>query len=178
MHALQIPQVWQGHDAKVRRFTMAVWLWVDWRLTTHTHAYYTHAQTHTHAHTHTHTQHAQALGLIDEVMTSDEYLAHRLKTHDVIKIAPAPDVRRWFMPPRPGGGGPPLPIGSWLPRRLASSLLRRRGVLGLGEGEEEGDSGGDAVSQAVSGAFSHLVSRWLGGVGGGGGGGYHPPVFC
>lgn len=69
---------------------------------------------------------AQALGLVDEVLTSEEYLTHRMRAgHDVIKMAPAPDVRRWFLPRGPGGGGgggPPLPIGSsW----------RGGGVLGV-----------------------------------------------
>jgi ClpP class serine protease len=135
---------------------------------------------------------AQALGLIDEVLTSEEYLHHRMRTHDVIKMAPAPDVRRWFLPPRPGGGGPAgLPIGSSLPPLpLVGGLVGAavRAVVGGGKGrrrgevvvaEQEGEGGEeDALVAAGAAVLGRALSSLAGFVGGVGGGGVQPPVFC
>ncbi len=120
--------------------------------------------------------------MVDEVLTSEEYISYRMRTHDVIKMAPAPDIRRWFLPPRPGGGGPPLPIGASIPG-LVGSVLAAAGVGRRGRGEmvaaaaaEEEEQEEDEVKAALVGRALSSLSSFLGGVAGAaGGGGMQPP---
>lgn len=134
---------------------------------------------------------AQALGLVDEVLTSEEYIHRRTKTHDVIKVAPAPDVRRWFLnAARPGGGGggaPPLPIGaaaSAVGGMVVDAVVaacgggrRRRGELVLGVEEGGGEEAAVKAGVGMVGRALSVLGRWLEGMGGGGGL-LHLPVLC
>ena len=118
---------------------------------------------------------AKALGLVDEVMTSEEYLAWRLLTHDVIKVTPAPEGRRFpgfLLPGRGGGrdgGGAGVPIGAGV--GLMKDCVKwvmggggRRTVEGREEEEKEEEKAmvGDLVGRAAS---------WLMGR-------PQPPIFC
>ena len=117
---------------------------------------------------------AKALGLVDDVMTSDEYVAKRLLTHDIIKVTPAPDVRRFLslLPSRPGGGG--LPVGAslagtlargWLTQGRGAAARRRIGVAAVEGGEEE-----EGVVEMLGGLATKALLWLLGRP--------QPPVFC
>jgi ClpP class serine protease len=106
---------------------------------------------------------AKALGLVDEIMTSEEYLAWRLFTHDVVKVSPAPDARRFpgsfFLPGGGGGGrGGGAPLGPTAAMAVLTSIremIARRGVKRIGgvlvdEEEKAGVSVADRVLHSVA----------------------------
>jgi len=121
---------------------------------------------------------AKALGLVDEVMTSEEYLAWRLLTHDVISVSPAPEGRRFpgsfLLSGRgreEGGRMGGLPVGASL--RLVRERVRWGG-RGRGRGRRggvEGGEGGREEEEEMVGDLVRSVASWLMGR-------PQPPLFC
>lgn len=73
------------------------------------------------------------MGLIDDVMTSEEYLTSRLSTHQVIKIKPAPEKMKWFAP----GGPRPAFSSSTSAMSALAALAKLRKELGGKGGTSE-----------------------------------------